>query len=385
MGEINLDNTGSGGAVTLSSDGTSLLLDGSAIGGGGGGGGADLYAANESSPAAQPSATGGNAIAIGDTSQAGGDDGVAIGVYSWARQSSSLGLFGDAQSISSIAIGAGSVSTANYAAAVGRDSFATAASAVSLGKSRASGTESFAAAITSNSASYGSIGQYGIAIGYLAKASALGGTSVGYGNIAGTYATAIGYLNTSTSQKSAILGSENVVSGNGGVCIGQVNYVQTAGGVAIGKRADARQNYQIAFAAGYFAANGDAQGSMYILRAATTDATPTVLTTTNAAGQWYNQITAQSDSCITFDGTITAMQNGAQSYASWRVEGLLVNDGGTTTLANSATTVIDNQSSWGMALSADNTNNSLAITVTGEASHNIRWVANIRTSEVIYA
>jgi len=35
MGAINLDNTGSGGAITLSSDGTSLLLGGSSIGGGG--------------------------------------------------------------------------------------------------------------------------------------------------------------------------------------------------------------------------------------------------------------------------------------------------------------------------------------------------------------
>ena len=35
MGSINLDNTGSGGEINLSSDGTSLLLDGSAVGGGG--------------------------------------------------------------------------------------------------------------------------------------------------------------------------------------------------------------------------------------------------------------------------------------------------------------------------------------------------------------
>ena len=37
MGSVNLDNTGSGSAITLSSDGTDLLLDGTAIGGGGGG------------------------------------------------------------------------------------------------------------------------------------------------------------------------------------------------------------------------------------------------------------------------------------------------------------------------------------------------------------
>ena len=98
-----------------------------------------------------------------------------------------------------------------------------------------------------------------------------------------------------------------------------------------------------------------------------------------------NQIVAASDTCITFSGTVVAMQNGAQSYGSWKIEGLLVNDGGTTTVPNSAITVIHNSSSWGLALSADNTNNALAITVTGEASHNIRWVANIQTAEVNYA
>ena len=35
MGSVNIDNTGSGADVTLSSDGTDLLLDGTAIGGGG--------------------------------------------------------------------------------------------------------------------------------------------------------------------------------------------------------------------------------------------------------------------------------------------------------------------------------------------------------------
>ena len=62
MGSVNIDNTGSGADVTLSSDGTDLLLDGTAIGGGGTA--LELYAENPSSPTA-PSATGTNAVAIG--------------------------------------------------------------------------------------------------------------------------------------------------------------------------------------------------------------------------------------------------------------------------------------------------------------------------------
>ena len=79
------------------------------------------------------------------------------------------------------------------------------------------------------------------------------------------------------------------------------------------------------------------------------------------------------------------MQNGAQSYGSWEIKGLLVNDGGTTTVPNSAITVISNTSNWGLALSADNSNNALKVEVTGEASHNIRWVANVQTAEVTYS
>jgi hypothetical protein len=91
-----------------------------------------------------------------------------------------------------------------------------------------------------------------------------------------------------------------------------------------------------------------------------------------------------TDAAYAFHGTIVAKQSGSANAAAWKVEGLIVNNGGTTTLINSATTVLDNTPSWGMALSADNTNNALAITVTG-AAVNIRWVATIHTSEVTYA
>jgi hypothetical protein len=348
MGSINIDNTGTGADVTLSSDGTDLLLDGTAIGGGGGSA-LELYAENPSSPTA-PSATGTNAFAIGDQSVSAGTRSIA------------------------------------------------------LGDSYASGTDSFAAAIANNTSSYGATATGSIAVGTIAKATgnysvALGisnvanaqyGCAIGRSNTAGNYGTAIGGgSNACYGANSAVFGGESgYVASNKSYSLvlnGWDSHVNESYSVAIGTEAQSNTIGKLVYASGKFAARGDAQGGMYILRADTTDATATVLTTNNSTAGSTNQIVAASDTCITFDGTITAMQNGVQAYASWKIEGLLVNDGGTTTLANSATTVIQNLSSWGMALSADNTNNALAITVTGEAAHNIRWVANIRTTEVTYA
>jgi hypothetical protein len=280
--------------------------------------GASLYSANESSPSAQPSATGANAVAIGDSASATGQDSVAIG---------------------------------DGATAVNNDDFA-------LGISRASGGNATSIQIENNTSSYGASDYLAVAIGKRAKASQ--GSAVAIGDF---------------------------VSATGGnsVAIGQASEAVGYNSMALGKGAVPNENGKLAYASGWHATYGDAQGGQFILRGATTDATARALTTDGGNTQNYNQVIAKSDTCMTFDGTITAMQNGSQAYASWKIEGLLVNDGGTTTLANSAITVIQNSSNWGLALSADNTNNALAVTCTGEANHNIRWVANIRTSEVTYA
>jgi hypothetical protein len=410
MGSINIDNTGSGGAITLSSDGTSLLLGGSAVGGS-----PDLYAENYDGTSTLPSATGTNSVAIGIVAVASGSQAMAFGEGSTASGNDSLALSDAAASANNtIAIGAGAAADSasgiaigkvaksfSSGVALGKDAQTNGAAAVSLGSSYNSGAGSFAAVIDNNTSSYGATGANSIAMGYQAKATgddsiAIGEASrsfgtyrplaVGYNAYASqSYSAAIGPYAQATASNATALGSGSTASGDYSIAIGDAT-ADAYYSVAIGKDADTngiRGKY--AFACGDFSTNGDAQGGQFILRADTTDATATVLTTNNSTAGSTNQIVAASDTCITFDGTITAMQNGAQAYASWKIEGLLVNDGGTTTLANSATTVIQNLSSWGMALSADNTNNALAITCTGEASHNIRWVANIRTTEVTYA
>ena len=374
MGKIEIDHTGSGGGITLSSDGTNLLLGGTAIGGSA----LDLYAENPSS-ATTPVASGSNAVAIGTNAEATLSNAIAFGRYAIASggNATAIGDSSRASGTYALALGQGADATNTFALALGNNAQAVTGNAAAIGYSYASGSYGFAVNITNNTSSYGATGANSIAMGLQAKAS-------------GQDSVAIGRETQASGGFSLSLGKDGSALAAGSVVISAAGtgYGTHAGGVssiALGDGTKTTQKGQISHASYRFASRGDGQGSLFTLYADTTDATATVLTTDNGSAGGANQIVAASDTCITFDGTITAMQNGAQAYASWRIEGLLVNDGGTTTLANSATTVIQNLSSWGMALSADNTNNALAITCTGEAAHNIRWVANIRTTEVTYA
>jgi cytoskeletal protein CcmA (bactofilin family) len=396
--------------------------------------GAPLYAANESSPNAQPSALGNNAIAIGNTTKAGtqashanaiaiggsdttsqpvqatnthavaigtsyagevtasGDGSMAIGTGATVASSGgalALGRNATASGGSSVSMGRGSAASALYAAALGYNAVAAGSSSMALVNSRAGSSGAFAAGIDNNTSSYGATGQNSVALGYQSKASGQRAFSVGSGaDASGTQAIALGG-NTASGAYSLTAGGEAgtlTASGAYSATIGgSVNTSSGEASYAFGKRALAAQDGKYAYGAQLVSTTGATQGGMMILVAATTDATATILRSDTNSADADNQIVAASDTAITFDGSVTGIQNGAQAFASFLISGLLVNDGGTTTLVNSATTVIDNQSSWTVAMSADNTNNALAITVTGEASHNIRWVANIRTSEVTYA
>jgi hypothetical protein len=339
MGSVNLDNTGSGSAVTLSSDGTDLLLDGTAIGGGGGD--PDLYRDNASS-ATTPSATGTNAVAIGS------------GATATQRNSFSMGGLADATAVESVAIGYNSTTSGSgnsvaigmgantsgwYASSFGFSAQATGSEALAFSKSRASGSNSLAAAISSTSTSYGATGASSVAIGYQAKADADGRTSL-----------------------------------------------------ALGYRSKSRMIGELAFASNSISGdNGVTQTAIRVLISDTTDATAEALTTNNSTASTDNQVILPNNSAYSFSGTIIAREQASagSDYASWEIKGALLRD------ANAASTVLGNgiqnkmyatsgASAWAIALTADTTNGGLKIEVTGAASTNIRWVATVNTSEVTY-
>ena len=146
---------------------------------------------------------------------------------------------------------------------------------------------------------------------------------------------------------------------------------------------------KFAYACGRFSTSGDAQFGNNVLRRSTTDATSTVLTTNNTAPGIDDQVILPNNSAYAFTGTVVARQSaaGGTDSAAWKIEGLIRREGsaGTTTLVASTVTAIDNTPGWTLALSADTTNGGLAITATGAAATNIRWVATVQTSEVTYA
>ena len=397
MGKIELDHTGSGGGITLSSDGTSLLLDGSAVGGSA----LELYAENPSSPTA-PSALGTNGIAIGDNAQAlNFDDALAIGSSSLANniqtqavgrdtsatgsRSSAFGRSATASNSWSTAVGYGPTASGTSSLALGRSATATGDYSTAITNSYASGAAAFAAVITNSTSSYGATGANSIAIGDRAKATSSNTLAAGSltTSSGGDGSTALGYLSSATGLASFTAGHNCTASGKWSQALGYGATTQSISG-------------KLAKANGYFSSAGDAQYGVLVLRKQTSDATPAALiseiTPFVTTGNTTNQIILPNNSAYSFSGTIIARESATDGsdYASWEIKGALLRD------ANAASTVLGNgivnklyatsgASAWAVALSADTTNGGLKVEVTGAAATNIRWVATVNTSEVTYA
>ena len=391
----------------------------------------ELYAENPSSPTA-PTATGTNAAAIGFGATAAGSWSVAVGrsasTGSFGSSSAAFGYNASATGSGSIAVGPSCDATGTNSAAFGPSAQATGTQAVAIGDSYASGADSFAAAIANNTSSYGATGANSVAIGYQARAT--NSNSVAIGNLSsssnqysvvvggrnnyslGDYGTVLGGRNCSVNKQYATVvgGYDNDVTGDystitGGafnevaaqyatITGGRENEITGSGIYAVASGYGAVTNIQGArvHSAGQFALLAAAQTGTYVLRRATTDATATVLTTSNSTAGTTNQVILPNNSAYSFSGTIIARESATNGsdYASWEIKGALLRD------ANAASTVLGNgivnhlyatsgASAWAVALTADTTNGGLKVEVTGAAATNIQWVATVHTSEVTYA
>lgn len=141
------------------------------------------------------------------------------------------------------------------------------------------------------------------------------------------------------------------------------------------------------WSAGQFSAKGDAQVQEFVLRSDTTNATPEAMTTDNTAASTANTVTLPNNSAYDVFGKIVA-RDSAGNAQTWTVDAMIVRgaNAAATTLTGGGTPTVKftNGTFTGtIALSANTTIGGLAVTVTGVAATNIKWVASLRATEVV--
>jgi hypothetical protein len=222
--------------------------------------GADLYAANESSPTAQPSATGANAIAIGDSAAASAQDAISIGDGATNAGAFAVSIGWNAAVTSNgtrgIAIGSSATTDGqkSFAAGDGATISNTGISAVALGTSYASGADSFAAAIANNTSSYGARGDYSVSMGWQSNtgSSAQGAVAIGFeASATGNYGLSLG-RSVSSGADAVAIGIANSsslygASGANSIAIGQQAIATNTRSYAIGYLNSATGIYATAF------------------------------------------------------------------------------------------------------------------------------------------
>lgn len=195
----------------------------------------------------------------------------------------------------------------------------------------------------------------------------------------GAYSFVTGSRNTASSSYSAALGgANNTASGSYSAVVGG-DY-----GTTRGARGLAHGGSPIS------TTSGGSQFRKIILGRQTTNATATVLAADTATAGGSNQVNLPNNSAFYFKGSVIANVTGGGDTKGWTIEGVIKRgaSAAATSIVGTATVTSNyadaGASTWAVTATADTTNGCLAITVTGQASTTIRWVASIETTEVTF-
>jgi len=137
-------------------------------------------------------------------------------------------------------------------------------------------------------------------------------------------------------------------------------------------------------ASGSFAASGDAQAGVYVLRALSTSTAATVLTTNNSAASTNNQVILPDNSSYMFKIFVTAKSTTTNDEGAWEFNGSISRyaGAGTTVLRMSNKTKIWASQAYDVDLAADTVNGGLSVRAIGINSSSTRFVAKVETVEV---
>lgn len=221
------------------------------------------------------------------------------------------------------------------------------------------------------------------------NASVIGGqfcTASGLNSIAGgdscsatgQASVALGKNPTASAYGSVAMGGEYAnASGYAAIAIGNGTQSKNSFALAMGFRSSAYRNNCFSWAGQTVAGSntGIAQYEKQQLYRQTTDASVTELLIDTTP----TRITLQTNSTYAFSMTIVGRRIDATlESAAWKVEGLIHRNAATTAFVGTPTTVILGDTSagaWTIAVTANDTTDSLEVRVTGQVGKTIRWTA----------
>jgi len=243
------------------------------------------------------------------------------------------------------------------------------------------------------------------------------GTAANRNSAAGDWSVVVGgYINTVNSTSSnSFIGSGNnnsiTTSANSVICGGTNNSAQSGTTFIGGGTSNLANGAFSAIMGGYDGTTraingfqgfpacvnplgtftvGGSQAGLLVIAKITTDATPTVLTSTTAAAGTANQVILPNNSAYYFKARIISGVTGAGNTKAWTIEGAIKRGAGvgTTAIVGTVTTTVvaadAGAATWAIAATADTTNGGLAITFTGQAATTIRTVCKVETVEMTF-
>jgi len=226
-------------------------------------------------------------------------------------------------------------------------------------------------------------GSYSAAVGSGCQATGLFATAVGSNATAAQYGAALGY-GVDAGNTAVVVGAQSSASGYASVALGNACVASQWGAVATGFVAKADRVGMRAHAHDRFAASGDSQRVDFGLYAKTTDATPQTM----LLGKTYNttaQLTIASGKILHATVQVIGSKSDGSAIAIYQRQVAIANVGGTTALVGSVNTIgSDTAASTSLSITADNTNDSLKIEVTGIAAETWRWFASVSGAEIAH-
>lgn len=236
----------------------------------------------------------------------------------------------------------------------------------------------------SNRFSINSAGNIALGSSATSTGSSGGSTSIGRVSVAsGAYSVAIGHGISSNTGPEATGGYSTTIAA--GYASRKSTSSASVASIFGGSSALADKFGQNAFGFYGFGAQGDAQISTLGLIGSTADATPTEIF---LFGQSNQRAVVPANKTWAFVLTAVARSSGGTDNAMYVRRGVIKRDGANNTaLVGSVDAVYTNETdaAWDIAITADDTNESLKVEVTGVAATNIRWVVKVELTEVAYA